>query len=200
MSTTQKMTTTAATVTNSDSRIGARCRLLVAASFGVAVLVLGPVSAFGAATSPASQAPTGQPSPSETGPDTLGIKSPVIVAVISISGTLLTILVSALVNDGLGKRRERAKRRNSTYEEVKRLGAEYSLLLSRNEAPSAEFLARLIIVNREVSDRFSENAFQTFRKMERFFAAGAGELPQGMTHTAYTEARETALDALRAEL
>jgi hypothetical protein len=126
------------------------------------------------------------------------LESPVIVAALSISGTLLTILIAALVNDGLAKRRERANRRNSTYDEVRRLGAEYSLLLSQNKNPDAQFLARIIIVNREVNDRFSPAAFGAWRQMEKFFAAGG--LPQSMTSTAYSEAREAALDALRGEL
>ena len=126
------------------------------------------------------------------------LESRVVVSVVSILGTLLTVFTSAYLASLFAERHRRSDRRLATYEEVTRLAAEYGVLLSANKVPDAQFLARVVWVDRDVRDRFSPKAHAAFRGMERLFSAGG--LPQGVTEHDFTEVKEEALSALRREV
>ena len=125
------------------------------------------------------------------------LESRVVVSVLSILGTLLTIIASAYLASLFAERHRRSDRRLATYEEVTRIAAEYGVLLSANKVPDAQFLAHTVWVGRDVRDRFSPKAHAAFRAMERLFAAGG--LPQGVTEYDFTKVKEEALSALRRE-
>ena len=117
--------------------------------------------------------------------------------------TLFTTLVGAFFGSYfdylLAQHAQEHAHRLDTYDKATTVLAEYQVLLAKHDRPSTDFLARISQVDVQIADRFSETAYQAWRKAQSFFTDD-GSLPPGKQEYDFELAKLEALGAIRKEL